>query len=54
MSYCANDEISLELGRRVAERLEAEPALIRIALANLDKWSMRNAGVSSLVRCYAE
>ena len=54
MSHRINDEIGLELGRRVAERLEAEPELIGIALTNLDNWSIRNAKVSSLLRCYAE
>jgi hypothetical protein len=48
------DEMSLALGRRVAERLSRQPELLQIARANLDRWSARNAGVSSLLRCYAE
>jgi hypothetical protein len=48
------DEISLAIGRRVAERLTRRPELLRIACENLDRWSKRNAGVPSLLRCYAE
>lgn len=54
MSHQTNDEIGLELGRRVAERLEAKPELIEIARANLDNWACRNADESSLLRCYEE
>ena len=54
MSHQINDKISLELGRRVAERLEAKPDLIEVARVNLDNWSRRNANGSSLLRCYEE
>ena len=48
------DEVSLELGRRVAARLRQQPELLRIASDNLDRWTRLNAGVPSLLRCYAE
>jgi hypothetical protein len=48
------DEISLELGRRVAARLREQPALLRIAHENLDRWTQLNAGAPSLLRCYEE
>jgi hypothetical protein len=48
------DEVSLELGRRVAARLCQKPALLRVAHENLDRWSRLNADAPSLLRCYAE
>jgi hypothetical protein len=48
------DEISLTLGRRVAERLSRQPELLRIARENLDRWAKLNADAPSLLRCYAE
>jgi len=48
------DEISLELGRRVAVRLRQQPELLRIAHGNLDRWTRLNADAPSLLRCYAE
>ena len=54
MSHQINDRIGLELGRRVAERLEAKPELIELAHANLENWSRRNVGGASLLRCYEE
>ena len=54
VSHELTDAISLELGRRTAERLRKEPALVRIAHENLARWSRLNAGAPSLLRCYAE
>ena len=54
MKHADIDQVSLELGRRVAERLRSQPELIEVARANLDRWSRQNASVSSLLRCYAE
>lgn len=48
------DELSLELGRRVAARLRQQPDLLRVALDNLDRWSHLNANAPTLLRCYAE
>ena len=48
------DQISLALGRRVAERLRRQPELLDEARANLSRWSRRNASVATLLRCYAE
>ena len=48
------DEISLELGRRVAARLREEPGLLQVARDNLARWLDQNADSLSLVRCYRE
>lgn len=48
------DAISLELGRRIAERLLQQPDLLRVAHENLDRWTLLNADASTLLRCYAE
>jgi hypothetical protein len=48
------DQLSLELGRRVAARLRKQPELLRYAQANLDRWTQLNAGAPSLLRCYEE
>jgi hypothetical protein len=48
------DEISLELGRRVAARIRQQPELLRVAHDNLDRWTRLNANAPSLLRCYAE
>jgi hypothetical protein len=49
-----HDEISLELGRRVAARLQKDPSLIQFARGNLARWLERNAHAPGLVRCYRE
>ena len=54
MGHELTDEISLELGRRVAARLRQQPGLLRVAHDNLDRWSTHNADAPSLLRCYAE
>jgi len=54
MSHFKTDQVSLELARRVAERLRGQPELVDFARANLARWSRQNATVSSLLRCYAE
>jgi hypothetical protein len=54
MNHGNIDQVSLALGRRVAERLRRQPELLDQARANLDRWSRRNASVVSLLRCYAE
>jgi hypothetical protein len=48
------DEISLELGRRVAAGLRRQPELIQVALDNLERWTRLNANAPSLIRCYVE
>jgi hypothetical protein len=48
------DHISLELGRRVVERLRQRPELLQIADANLNRWSRLNHNAPSLLRCYDE
>ena len=48
------DEISLELGRRVAGRLRQQPELLQVAQDNIDRWTRLNSNAPALVRCYAE
>jgi hypothetical protein len=48
------DEISLELGRRVAVRLGQQPELLRIAHENQDRWTHANGNAPALLRCYTE
>lgn len=54
MSHELTDHISLELGRRVADRLRQRPELLQLARANLDRWTRLNANAPTLLRCYAE
>lgn len=54
MSHELTDEISLELGRRVAVRLGQQPDLLRVAHDNLARWTRLNASAPSLLRCYQE
>jgi hypothetical protein len=48
------DQISLAMGRRVAERLSRQPELLQIARDNLDRWTRLNANAPGLLRAYAE
>jgi hypothetical protein len=54
MEHAQIDQVSLEMARRVAERLRLQPELVELARANLARWSRQNASAASLVRCYAE
>jgi hypothetical protein len=54
MKHFETDQVSLELGRRVAERLRWQPELVAFARANLASWSRQNTSAPSLLRCYAE
>ncbi len=54
MKHPVTDQVSLELARRVAERLRRQPEVMECARANLARWSRQNAAVPSLLRCYAE
>ena len=54
MNHGNIDQVSLALGRRVAQRLRRKPELLELGRANLSRWSRRNASVVSLLRCYAE
>lgn len=54
MNHSEVDQVSLELARRVAERIRRRPELMDLARANLSRWSHQNASVSSLLRCYDE
>jgi hypothetical protein len=54
MNHTETDQVSLELGRRVAERMRWQPEVVVFARANLVRWSQQNDSVPSLLRCYAE
>lgn len=54
MNHKLQDQISLDLGRRVAARLRTSPEPLLIARQNLDRWTRLNAEVPSLLRCYDE
>ena len=54
MQHEVHDEISLEIGRRVAARLREEPALLQVARDNLVRWLRQNADALALIRCYRE
>jgi hypothetical protein len=54
MQHEVHDEISREIGRRVAARLREQPALLQIARDNLARWLLRNADAPALIRCYRE
>ena len=54
MNHSETDQVSLELARRVAERLRWQPTVMETALANLARWSQQNRSTPSLLRCYAE
>ena len=54
MKHANIDQVSLAMGRRVAERLRQQPKLVDLARGNLARWSRQNASVASLLRCHAE
>lgn len=54
MNHFQTDRVSLELARRIAEKLRWQPELIDFARANLERWSRQNASAPSLLRCYVE
>ena len=54
MGHDFQDQVSLELGRRVAAGLAKHPEWLELARANLDRWLRQNHDAPSLVRCYNE
>jgi hypothetical protein len=54
MHHSETDLVSLELARRVAEKLRRRPELVDFARANLLRWSQRNHSAPSLLRCYSD
>ena len=54
MPHDIQDEVSLEMARRIAARLPRHPEWLELARTNLDRWSQKNAGATSLLRCYRE
>jgi hypothetical protein len=54
MSHRAIDRASLEMGRRVADRLRVDPTLVEFARENLRRWKAMNADAPRLVQCNQE
>jgi len=54
MSHEVQDQVSLELARRVAAGLPTHPEWLELARANLERWSRLNHQAPGLLRCYAE
>ena len=54
VNHSKTDQVSLELARRIAERMRWQPELVDFARANLARWSQQNHSAPSLLRCYAE
>lgn len=54
MDHAFQDQVSLEIARRVAARLASSPEPLTVALDNLNRWSQQNAKAPALLRCYAE
>lgn len=54
MDHTFQDEVSMEIARRVAARLAASPEPLKLAFENLNRWSRQNAAAPALLRCYAE
>ena len=54
MNHTETDQVSLELGRRIAERMRRQPEVVEFARANLLRWSQQNSSAPSLLSCYAE
>jgi hypothetical protein len=48
------DQVSLELARRIAAGLAQHPEWLDMARENLDRWSRRNHEAPALIRCYQE
>jgi hypothetical protein len=49
-----HDEVSLEIGRRVAAALRTQPELVQVARDNLAHWLRQNTDAPALVSCYWE
>lgn len=54
MNHEYQDNVSLELARRVAEELPRRAEWIALARANLARWKQLNADAPRLVQCYDE
>jgi hypothetical protein len=54
MGHEIQDQVSLELAKRVAAGLPQHPEWIELARVNLERWSRQNKDAPALLRCYAE
>jgi hypothetical protein len=48
------DRVSVEMARRVAARVRADPSLIKVAQGNLECWKKRHQDSPALLRCDIE
>ena len=48
------DQVSLELARRIAAGLSEHPEWLDLARLNLERWTRRYRNAPGLLRCYAE
>ena len=54
MGHEVQDQVSLELARRIAAGLPEHPEWLALARANLARWMRQNAAAPTLQRCYTE
>ena len=54
MGHEIQDQVSLELAKRIAAGLPSHPEWLELAYANLERWSRQNQDAPALLRCYAE
>ena len=54
MGHEVQDQVSLELGRRIAAGLSEHPEWLDLARANLERWARQNQSAPGLLRCYSE
>lgn len=54
MGHEVQDQVSLELAKRIASGLPQHPEWLELAHANLKRWAQRNKDSPGLLRCYAE
>ncbi|MBY0308947.1 MAG: hypothetical protein K2Q09_09415 [Phycisphaerales bacterium] len=54
MDHSYQDRVSLEMNRRIAERLPSHPEWLLTARDNLARWKRLNADAPGLIRCYEE
>ena len=54
MGHEFQDQVGLEIARRVAAGLQEHPKWLDLARSNLERWARQNDGAPALLRCYEE